>query len=416
VTGLPVALERLDAAAARAMNEAVETRIGYPDGPLRQLRLLQWSLRFFWEQRSAWMVWRHRLVLARPYAEYLRGFTASLARVLDGQRSGIPLPATSRVGRETLVGATELPLAGIPDLSALIAGQLVVVGGDRPTAAPVVDVLVDGKKLPPMRLKVPQLQVSVATGKDVPGVPGLVALATPLGDHSRRLADDELRRGASRQGPAGDGLVLALVAHRSRLALVLGDAGGGAGQRPAPPPVAKPYPDIHRFDLVGPITPADSRLFLRSIPPASASGTGEPLGIARSGEIVLLYGRDDDGVPWQTAVEVDHVVIATGAEARKEEAAGATAVPPCCGDDERVMVVYVRSMQFPRDLHDAFLHRSFAGFGAPSLMTGVVLPEALDGDTSSTVHVGPDTLRPRRDPELRAAVRVLDEWLPKETG
>lgn len=417
LSGLPLTLEKLDVAAAQAMNEAVENRIGYPDGPLRQLRMLQWTLRFFWQHRTAWMAWRHGLVLARLYAEYMRGFTLSLERVLAGQPSGIPLPANSKFGRETLIGATEIPLAGIPNLSSLVAGQIVVVGGERPTAAPVVDVLFDGRKLPPMRLKVPPLAVSVATGKDVPGVPGLIKLATPLGDHHRRLDDDELRRSANRLGPAGDAIVQSLVAHRSRLALVLGDAGGGAGKRPAPPVIANPYPGIHRFDLEGPITPSDNRLFLKSIPPASASGTGESLPIARPGEFVLLYGRDEEGVAWQTAVEVDHVVVTTGGEAKKDEVAGATPVPPCCGHDEPVMVVYVRSMQLPSDvqLDGAFLHRSFAGFGVQSLVTGVVLPETLDGDTSSTVQVGPDLLRPRRDPELRAAVRVFDDWMPKET-
>ena len=417
-SGLPITLELLDAAAATAMNEAVENRIGYPDGPLRQLRMLQWTLRFFWEHRKAWMAWRHNLVLARLHADYMRGFTESLARVLNGQTSGIPLPATSKIGRETLVGATEIPLAGIPDLSTLVAGQIVVAGGARPAAAPVVDVLFDGKKLPPMRLKVPPLAVSVATGKDVPGMPGLLALATPLGTQYRRLDDDELRRGADRTGPAGDALVQALVAHRSRLALVLGDAGGGTGQRPAPPAVARPYPGIHRFDLEGPVSPASNRLFLRTMPLRSASGTGEQLPVARPGEIVLLHGRDQDGVAWQTAVEVDHAVVTTGGEARAEEAAGATPVPPCCAHDAPVMVVYVRSLLLPSgvELHDAFLHRSFAGFGARSLVTGVVLPEELDPDTSSTVQVGPDTLRPRRDPELRAAMRVFDEWMPKETA
>jgi len=418
-SGLPVALERLDLSAAKAMNEAVESRIGYPDGPLRQLRMLQWSLRVFWEQRRAWMRWRHDFVLAPPYAEYMRGFTLSLERVLNGQPSGIPLPANSKIGRPTLALATEIPLAGIPDLSSLAAGQIVVVGGERPTAAPVVDVLFDGKKLPPLRLKVPPLVVSLETGKDaagrnIPGMPGMIQLATPLGDRNSRLEDDELRRGASRRGPAGDALVQALVVHRSRLALVLGDAGGPAGRRPAPPPIAKPYPAVHRFDLEGPITSADSRLFLKAVPAASASGTGEPLPMARPGELVLLYGRDEDGIPWQTAVEVDHVVITTGGEAKKDESAGATPVPPCCAHDEPVMVVYVRPMQFPNELHDAFLHRSFAGFGAPSLFTGVLLPEEVDPDTFSTVQVGAQILRPRRDPELRAAVRIFDEWLPKE--
>jgi hypothetical protein len=418
VLGLPASVQTLDAAAAKAMHEAVQRRIGYPDGPLRQLRMLEWALRFFWQHRTTWMKWRDQLVLTPIFAAYMGTFTDSLDRVLRGQASGILLPNNTLVGRETLVGATELPLSNLPDLSSLQAGQIVVVLGDRPTAAPVLGALYDGKKLPPVRLKVPALTVSVATGKDLPGVPGLISLATPLGDHCRPLSDDEVRRGANREGAAGDALVQALVAQRSRLALVLGTKGSTG--RPAPPAIAMPYPGIYRFDLEGTISSDDSRLFLKTMPGAVASGTGEQLPIARPGEFMLLYGQGSDGYPWQTAIEVDHVVITAGPEAKKDEAAGDTPVPPpCCAqDDQPVMVVYLRSMPLPTDvqLTDAFLHRSFAGFGPRSLLTGVMLPEDLDPETSSVVQVGSQTLQPRRDYELRAAVQVFDQWMPKETS
>jgi hypothetical protein len=424
---LPIPLAVLDAACAKAMAEAVEIRIGYPDGPLRQLRMLQFSLRFFWEHRSRWMTWRHRLVLGPVYAAYMRPFVDSLQRVLGGQPSGIPLPANSKVGRATLTGATEIALSTVSDLSLLAAGQMVVVGGDRPAVAPVIDVLFDGKKFPPQRLKIPPLSVSTATGKNVPGTPGIIPSQTPLGDHHPALLDQELFRGVSRDGPAGDAYVQALVAHQSRLALVLGNPGVAPASRPAAPHLPAPYPSISRFDLDGTITAADNRLFLKSLPPAALSGTGEQLPIARPGEIMLLYGIDQEANAWQTAVEVDHAVVATGGEAKKDPALDASAdqsatgtattiLCPCSGQGPPVMVVYLRSMQLPADveLGNAFLHRSFAGFGARSLMTGVMLPDALDGDTSSTVKVGPDLLQPRRDPELAAAVRVFDEWMPKE--
>jgi hypothetical protein len=413
-SGLPLALERLDSAAATAMNEAIENRIGYPDGPLRQLRMLQWTLRFFWEHRKRWMAWRHQLVLAPLYAAYTGTYTSSLQRVLSGQASGIPLPADSITGRDALVGSTELALAGVPDLSSLAAGQIVVVGGDRPTAAPVVDTLFDGRKLPPLRLKTTALAVSAETGRNLPGVPGLIKVETPLGDRYRPLDEDELRRGENRQGRAADGVVQSLVAHRSRLALLLGDA--GAANRPAPPAMARPYPGIHRFDLEGTIAPGANRLFLKTLPPAAASGNGTLLPIARPGELLLLYGVDEEGEAWQTAVEVQQARKVTAREARAEEDGGATPPPPCCADEQDVMVVELRSMQIPHELHGAFLHRSFAGFGARSLMTGSVLPVQLDGDTTSEIHVGPDVIRPHRDPELAAAVRVLDEWMPKETA
>lgn len=416
-SGLPTVIDKLDGAAAKAMNEAVENRIGYPDGPLRQLRMLEWTLRFFWEHRTAWMQWRWQLVLRPLHHEYASGFTRSLERVLAGQHSGIPLPGNTLLGKQVTHGAREIPLSNLPDLSTLVAGQIVIVGGDRPTAAPVIDVLVDGKKLPPIRLAVPALAVSVATDRGLPGTPGLVPVATPLRTSYRKLDDAELLRGEHRDGRAGDAYVHALAAHRSRLALVLGDRGGD--DRPAPPPLARPYATIDRFPLEGTITPSMNRLFLAKLPAISASGTGEQLVLAVPGEMLLLYGRDQDGAAWQTAIEVDSIRIVTGAEAKADETAGATPVPACCAHDQPVMIVYLRSMYFPPDvteLRGAFLHRSFAGFGARSLMARTVLPVAVDPQTASTVQVGPDVLEPRRDPELEVAWRVFDDWLPKETA
>jgi hypothetical protein len=422
---LPTAIDKLDSAAASAMNGAVENRIGYPDGPLRQLRMLQWTLRFFWEHRTAWMSWRHSLVLAAMYRSYMTGFTESLKRVIDGQHSGIGLPAATKVGKQTLIGATELPLSNWPDLSLLAAGSIAIVTGDRPTAAPAIDVLIDGKKLPPVRLKIPSLAVSVETGANLPGTPGLVAVGTPITDHYRKLDAAEWLRGAHRPGVPGDGaparaadgIVQALIAHHSRLALLLGDSGGD--DRPAPPAIPRPYGAIAAFDLEGTITPSDNRLFLKALPAPSKSGTGEQLSLATPGEFLLLLGHDQDGAAWQTAIEVDHVVITTGTEAKKDEGAGATPVPPCCADDQEVMVIYLRQMYLPSDvteLHAAFLHRSFGGFGARSLLTRTMLPETVDPSTASKVTVGSHVYTPRRDPELEVAWRVFDEFLPKETA
>jgi hypothetical protein len=82
------------------------------------------------------------------------------------------------------------------------------------------------------------------------------------------------------------------------------------------------------------------------------------------------------------------------------------------------MVIYLRQMYLPSDiteLHTAYLHRSFAGFGARSLMTRVMLPVELDPSTASSLTVGTTTIAPRRDPELEVAWRVFDDWIPKET-
>lgn len=433
---LPTALAALDGAAVKAMNDAVENRIGYPDGPLRQLRMLQWTLRFFWEHRRGWMRWRHQLVLSGLFRDYMLNFTRSLDHVLKGQKSGliypgnasgaagVPLPANTKVGKQILVGATEIPLSNLPDLSLLQAGRIAVIAGERPTAAPVIDSLIDGKKLPPVRFKVPPLTVSVETGSGLPGTPGLIATGTPIQDHYRKIDDDELYRGAHRPGLPGDGkpsrasdgIIHALIAHHARLALVLGNAGGD--DRPAPPAMARPYPSIHKFELEGTITPSDNRLFLKALPARSASGTGEQLPLATPGEFLLLHGKDADNETWQTAIEVDRCVIVTGSEAKRDDGSGATPTPACCADDEPVMVIYLRQMYLPSDiteLHGAYLHRSFAGFGARSLMTRVMLPLDLDPSTASSLTVGSTTISPRRDPELEVAWRVLDEWMPKES-
>jgi len=434
LSGLPTAVAALDAAAASAMDEAVDNRIGYPDGPLRQLRMLQWSLRFFWEHRRGWMFWRHMRVLTGLYSAYMHSFTESLARVLKGQTSGliypgntsgaagVPLPANTMVGAQILVGATEIPISNVPDLTLLQAGRIAVIVGDRPTAAPVIDSSFDGSKLPPVRFKVPRLAVSVDAGPGLAGTPGLITTGTPIRDHYRALTHAELLRGAHEPGHPGDGhparakdgLVQALIAHRSRLALVLGEASGL--DRPPAPAIARPYAGIARFALEGTITPQDNRLFLAALPPASQSGTGEQLLLAVPGEMLLLYGKDPHGEGWQTAIEVDRCVIVTGSEAKRDDGTGATPTPACCADDAYVMVIYLRQMYLPSQvttLGDAFLHRSFAGFGPRSLVTRAMLPTDLDPTTSSTLSVGALTIAPRRDAELEVAWRVLDEWLPK---
>jgi hypothetical protein len=426
-SGLPTEIDKLDQAAIKGMNEAVENRIGYPDGPLRQLRMLQWTLRFFWDHRRGWMFWRHLKMLKPLYFAYMENFTGSLHRVLVGQTSGlvypgnnqgaagIPLPSNTKVGKQILVGATEIPLSSAPDLSLLQAGRIAIILGDRPTAGVAVDGLVDWKKMPPMRLKVPPLAVSIETGSKLAGTPGLIPVETPITDHYRALHQEELLRGAHEPGIPGDGkparakdaIVQSLIAHRSRLALVLGETGGD--DRPAPPAMVRPYAAVSTFPLEGTITAQDNRLFLKNLPPTSKSGTGEQLPLAAPGEILLLTGTDSDGETWQTAVEVDRVVVVSGSEAKKDDGTGATPTPTCCKDDELVMVVYLRNCYLPGDITElsgAYLHRNFLGFGPRSLMARAMLPAELDPTTT--------VAGARRDPELEVAWRVLDDWLPKE--
>jgi hypothetical protein len=258
---------------------------------------------------------------------------------------------------------------------------------------------------------VPSLRISVATDPpDLPGIAGMALKGVALGTRlPRPFTSEELLTGRSAGGANLDGRLHSLIAHRSRLALVLGENGGG--DRPAPPAMARPYDSITKFAVEGTVEVGATRLFLSSMPPKSASGTGDQIGIARPGEILLLRGIDADGEWWQTAIEVESCEALKASEARADDETTATPTPACFCEDDEIMVVSVRSMQFPSALTQVELRRDFAGFGGRSLLTGVMLPVAWDGDTASITK---DGAMVRRDPELRAAAKVFDDWLPKE--
>ena len=143
------------------------------------------------------------------------------------------------------------------------------------------------------------------------------------------------------------------------------------------------------------------------------------IGAQRARRRQARLGFDDDGQPWQTAIVIDHVTLATGAEAKAADTAGVTPVPPCCADDQPVMIIYLQSMFLPQtvtSLATAFLHRKFLGFGARSVVTRTILPAAVDPETTDAVQLGAQTYHPRRDAELEAACRVVDDLLPKVTS
>ena len=130
---------------------------------------------------------------------------------------------------------------------------------------------------------------------------------------------------------------------------------------------------------------------------------------------MLLRGADEHDQFWQTVVEVDRAEIVAGAQARADDAVSATATPPCCADDAPVMIVHVRTMQLPTGVvlvRAIRLHRDFRGFGLRSLLARGVLPVQLDPETATvTVPDGAVTRTVLRDPELKVAVRIFEEWL-----
>lgn len=412
--GLPIQLVRVDDSAREAIDPEVLARIAYPDGPLRMLRMLEQALRFFWNARRLWMTQRHAL-LTRPLLDrFFAPFVDSFARVTAGQGSGLALPAGVTLAAVAQIGARELHLsAPVPPLPSPL-GRLLHVGGDRPTAAAVIDALDGGA-----RLATTPLPISVEAGARLPGLPGVIPAGAPVTAAFPPITDAELRGGRSASGPAADGPIEALVRHGSRLALVLGGPGAGK-DRPDAPPLPAPYPTLASFEVVPPVGPSATRLVLAAIPPAAQSGTGAQLPAARPGELILLRGAADDGQFWQAVVEVDRCEVVSGGQARADDQIGDAAAPPCCAEEAPVMIVHVRSMQLPGDVtltRAIALHRDFRGFGLRSLLSGAVLPIELDPATATvTVLDGGTTRTVLRDPELRTAMSVLEEWLGTEGG
>jgi hypothetical protein len=196
--------------------------------------------------------------------------------------------------------------------------------------------------------------------------------------------------------------------------LILGRTGGPG--RPAPPQLPAPFPSIEHFPIEEPVAVGATRLFLKSVPPPAQSGSARPIMMARPGEILLIRGADTDGNWWQSAIEVARVEALTGAAAREQDDATGTPTPTCCENEAPVIVVTLREMLIPHDLvRNVTISRSFQGFGPSSLAAREMLPETLDPDTATLrVTDGGEQKVVLRDPELQAAIRVLDGWLGSE--
>lgn len=408
----PKAIEDLDAAAASAMNDEVNARLAYPDGPLRMLRALEWALRFQWVFRLNWFKVRNQVSLKPLLKRVLSVFTDNLSRLLSKQPTGFPLALA--VAKDTATQATTLSVTSSADLTNVKPGQLAVIGGDRPALAIVLGWEAKGGSKPERRLKISALNASIATGAKLPGVAGMVQLGAPVNAGPVSFTADELLTGNASAGPQANGLVQEVIALASRMALVLGKDTHPLGL--APPVVAAPYPSV-TFDVLEPVEVGATRLFLQSAPPASASGSTKSVPVARPGELLLIRGADEEGTWWQSVVQVDSVDVRSAASAKDDDAATGTPVPPCCEDDDEIVVITLRDMQLPKSLvRNVTLRRDFKGFGGPSLATGVVLPIEVDPDTATLTE--PDSGKNQvvlRDPELRAAVSILKTWVGGET-
>ncbi|RKH13887.1 hypothetical protein D7X74_21010 [Corallococcus sp. CA047B] len=407
---LSIEMTLLDVEAGKGMDDAVAARLAYPDGSLRMLRTLEWSLRFHWVFRQRWFDARNRAVLAPLLRQVLKPFCDSLTRVLAGTSTGIPLVGAVTVVKDTPTQATALSVTPTADLTKVQAGHVAHVGGERPTLALVLGWEVKGGPPGDMRLRITPLNVSIATDAKLPGVAGLVRSGATVSGSAVSLSTQELLEGQSAAGPQADGIVQETLALGTRLTLLLGQGGNALGL--VPPTVPAPYPG-QTFKLLPPVEVGATRLFLDGIPLASTSGSTTPVQVARPGELLLVRGADDEGTWWQGVAQVDTVSVLTGAAARDEDPVTATPTPVCCGDDEEVVVITLRDLQLPKALvRDVTLRRDFKGFGGPSLATGVMLPIELDpGTVNVTVQDGGVTKTVLRDPELRVAAAVLKTWL-----
>lgn len=410
--GLSTKMIALDQASSAAFDAACEARITYPDGPLRQLRLLEQGLRFYWRMRSRWMGQRFPLITYPIVDQVWQVYVDGLDDVVLGRPSQLVLPPGTVTTMSVNARATKVYVTGIPLPAGFAPGRLAMIDGPRPAAMVVTDLGFDKYGL---FLMTTPVELSLDTDEALPGVPGLIDPGVAIRPQFPTFTTAEWQRGvaiiASRTA-----LLTGLIAHASRLELLLG--AGAAGDRPAARPVPRPYPGVTHWALEGPVAPEAARLFLAAVPSASASGTGERLGVGRPGELMLVRGRDAEGLTWQGVAEIDHCEILSGEAAKADAELTGTAVPPCCEDQAEVMVVYLRALELPAELvADVTLRRDFLGFGTRTLLSGTILPATLDGATTvPTVTVDGEARLVLRDRELETALRWFEDWLGRDLG
>jgi hypothetical protein len=399
------------------LEQAIDTRVAYPDGPLRSVRALEWGMLKMWRSKAPWFEHRLRRVLEPRMRRYIEVFEKNLASLVQHQTT---LVASALVGlavdSATAAGSDKLPLAGGPhDLGGVRAGHLAVLDGARPALAVILGhTSAAGNR---QRLRILPLCVSQARGIGLDGIPGLVQAGVKLQKTlSPALTGDELCRGVRAGEPEGNGIPQQVVALWSRLKLVRGARFSLALPQPFAASLSLP---VHA-NSDEPLGSHASSLLLPTAPFDSATDPPQPL-VATPGEMLLLRGRDADGLWWQAAVE------ASSAQVTTMEAQGATAVsdpqsPLCCQPETPVVLVTLSMNTMPVELVDnVTLHRDFVGFGWPSLAVGKLLPTRIDPDTAMiAAQKSGDTFRfvaatsgdlVDRTPELQAAAQFLDRWL-----
>lgn len=434
----------------RALDDEVEARIAYPDGTLRALRTIEWSLNRRWPSIESWFAARRDRYLDPLLIDrFLETFLSSLVRLVHGQGTQAPLEAgmTLDTSRPVSLGADTLQLAKKPggghyDLGAIQPGHVAVLkGGRRAIAVLLGDDSKTGKRSDTskttellQRIHILPLRVSLAKSRQRPGVaaqvglppdmPGMLTSGEIVAGHVT-LTGIDLKEGTIADRPEDDGVVQEVVALWSRLCLLLGRASVQDRLNQSPPqsgpsdvPSFLPH-DVKlplsrlpsRSAADGVLQPHDKKLLIHTATLKNhgldPDGPAKPI-LARPGEVLLIEGVDAKGKTWQGVVEVTSIVRTTLDHVEDDPLLPPLSPNVCCNQPGDVLVVQVLDTSFPVPLVQARLHRDFQGFGSPSLAAQAILPIALDAKTGgdSGVH---------RGPELRFALDLLSRWMWPQT-
>ena len=414
----------------------VEERIGYPDGSLRMLRVMEWAFASSWPATLRQLRLRGARALVPRMARFREHFVTSVRALVEGGDTGLGCDGLA-VGAPTPAGSTVLstdaPASLADALDPVEPGQVAIMLQDRPTAAVVLGLdEQDGR----LAFAVEPLRVSVAPGPSVPGTPGLVSADQAVGCDAPGFAEVELQNGLPAAGPAADGLLQQTLALYSRLSLLFGretiDSELGASAV-VPDPTASP---VHNIELYGHVPPRTQTVIVHGLGPELWFDPGDGLHsrLARAGELLLLRGllepEDEESAPGpliQGVLDVETVTPILGATfARLDTSAAAVLTTDssrlgekpktlACGPrEDLVLLMLRRSWQTDAMVGPLTLRRDFAGFDLFTLATG----REQAGSLISRLGLEADTPPPPVDraDELAAALTVLEDWTRYSRG
>lgn len=395
------ALETLDA--------VVDTRIGYPSGTLRQLRLLEVGLAHQLRFRLPWLS-RERVGLDATRDLLFAPFYQAITALRSGSALPVGTVPLTLEAAPVATGARRLGLAGAAPvgLAKLEGGVVRWILGDRPALA----VMTVGEVTPSGEGVVRVLPLAVSTAlstprRRLPGSPGVVGTAPSFARLFVALTDDDLRRGRFASRPEADGALEQVVGLWSSLCLLHGtSAVANALGRAFPAVPAGFVPAALRVSEGG------TRALVAESALAGAAwwddlDPSRSL-FARVGELVLVRARDAAGLQWQSVAEVRRVRVLSREKAEADPGTAPPEAPVCCGGTGDTVVVDLAGLSFPEPVEPDTVRigRDFRGFGAATLACREILPRQVD-----PTWTGAAGTEAHRGPELLFALAVLDRLL-----